>query len=206
MLHNLLWVSNADLVERCRAHPFVRGLEQATLPLAAFRRYVAQDAFFLRSFVRAYSVVLARAPDAAAPRLLRFIEGALRELELHASYARQLGIDLATVRPYAATSAYTEFLLATAWHSDAGRTLAAMTPCMRLYAHLGQALAPANHPEHPYAEWITTYASREFDELARQVEQLLDELATDTPAVRDAYRYALQCELDFFSAPLEEPA
>ena len=37
----------------------------------------------------------------------------------------------------------------------------------------------------------------------RSLHLLLDELAEDTPKVRDAYRYAMQCEVDFFSAPLD---
>jgi len=40
----------------------------------------------------------------------------------------------------------------------------------------------------------------------RTLESLLDDLAPDEPAVHDAYRYAMMCELDFFSAPLETAA
>ncbi len=36
-----------------------------------------------------------------------------------------------------------------------------------------------------------------------RLESLLDEIASNSPAVHEAYRYATQCELDFFSAPLE---
>ena len=33
----------------------------------------------------------------------------------------------------------------------------------------------------------------------------LEGIATDTPAVRDAYRYAMACERDFFGAAMEVP-
>jgi thiaminase/transcriptional activator TenA len=73
---------------------------------------------------------------------------------------------------------------------------------MRLYAYLGVALAPQCSPSHPYRRWIETYGGREFGRLADQVETLLDQVGADTKEVRDRYRYALQCELDFFSGAL----
>ena len=204
MLHETLWRENLDLARACRGHPFVRGLDEGSLDPAAFRRYVAQDAFFLRAFLRAYAVALARCDEVEHARQLHaLMAGVLDELTLHASYAGSLSIDLGRVTPYAATSAYTNFLLSTAWQAEPGRTLAAMTPCMRLYAYLGQSLAAELRPDHLYGDWIRTYSSAEFERLAATIEELLDGLADDTPAVRDAYRYAMQCELDFFSAPLE---
>lgn len=48
---------------------------------------------------------------------------------------------MTTVEPAPATLAYTEFLLATASTGSLAEICAAMTPCMRLYAHLGGAVA-----------------------------------------------------------------
>ena len=107
------------------------------------------------------------------------------------------------VKPYVATSAYTDFLLRVAWHGSLAEVMAAMVPCLRLYAHIGNELTTSLHPEHPYEDWIKTYSSDEFRQLCVRLESLLVEVASDSPFVRDAYRYAMQCELDFFSAPLE---
>jgi thiaminase/transcriptional activator TenA len=206
MLHERLWQENADLVQACLAHPFVRRLANGSLEVAAFKRYVAQDAFFLHAFLRAYAVALARCAELAPARALHLLmAGVLDELKMHAAYADALSIDFRDVRPFPATTAYIDFLLATAWQHGAGQTIAAMTPCMRLYAHLGASLRPALRPAHPYANWIETYSSPDFADLAATIEGLLDTLAEDAPAAHDAYRYALQCELDFFSAPLEAP-
>ena len=80
--------------------------------------------------------------------------------------------------------------------------IAAMTPCMRLYAWLGQQLASPGHTPGPYRDWVETYASDEFAGLATNLEHLLDELAQDTPQIRFNYKYALRCELDFFEVQL----
>ncbi|HUU95970.1 MAG TPA: TenA family protein [Phycisphaerae bacterium] len=204
MLHDDLWTANRDLAHACLAHPFVRGLADGSLPRAAFACYVAQDAFFLQAFFRAYALAAAKCKRAEEAECFhRFMGGVLDELKVHKSYSAGWGIDLSRVEPLAATRAYTDFLLRTAWHADAGQTAAAMAPCMRLYAFLGCELAKTPTPDNPYDEWITNYSSAEFDALAGEVESLLDRVATDGPGVRDAYRYAMRCELDFFSAPLE---
>lgn len=206
MLHQALWQSNADLAQACLEQPFVRKLGDGSLDAAVFKNYIAQDAFFLDAFQRAYALALARCRDAeAAATFCDLIAGVREELKLHAAYARELGIDLSRVKPNPACRAYTDFLLATAWRRPVGEILAAMTPCMRLYGFLGTELAQelGGRQSHPYRRWITTYSDEEFHELADRIDWLLDRLAEDTVEVRRNYRYAMQCELDFFSEAQE---
>jgi thiaminase (transcriptional activator TenA) len=125
------------------------------------------------------------------------LTGVREELRLHTAYAQRLGIDLTAVEPVPATLAYTDFLLATAATGGSGQTCAAMTPCMRLYAYLGQSLAGADHSD-VYQEWITTYAAPEFDALAGTLERLLDAYSRDVDRERAVYRRAMQLEVDFF--------
>ncbi len=201
MLHDLLWRLNNDLARECLQHPFVQGLGDGSLDRTAFRHYIAQDAFFLRAFLQAYALAVAKSDNVDhAQQLHQLMGGVLDELKLHAEYAAKLEIDLIHVEPFSATRAYTDFLLRTAWNDEIDNIVAAMAPCMRLYAFLGAELAGSLHSEHPYEDWITTYSSDDFRSLVQQLESLLDNVASDTPNVRDAYRYAMQCELDFFSA------
>ncbi|SNS76907.1 thiaminase (transcriptional activator TenA) [Geodermatophilus saharensis] len=194
-----LWAGSADLAAAAVGHPFVTGIGDGTLPRERFAGYVAQDAFFLEAFARAYALGVAHSRDRATlDAFADLLAGVRDELRLHDGYAARWGVDLAAVEPAPATLAYTEFLLATAALGDLGEVAAAMTPCMRLYAHLGQALAgPATGP---YREWVDTYADAGFEELAATLEALLDRLAADTPAVRRAYRRAMELELGFFDA------
>ena len=204
MLHDTLWNENAELVRRCLEHPFVQGLADGTLDRDAFRRYVAQDVFFLRAYLKAYALAAAKCDDFEHARIFHeLMAGVLDKLKLHASYSAKLDIDLDCVKPYDATSAYTDFLLRVAWHDSLAAVMAAMVPCMRLYAHIGVELTTSLRPEHPYEDWIKTYSGDEFRQLCGRLESLLDEVAVDGPVVRDAYCYAMRCELDFFSAPLE---
>jgi thiaminase (transcriptional activator TenA) len=159
-----------------------------------------QDAFFLECFARAYALALAHSPDRTGLQAFAdLLDGVREELRLHASYAQRLGIDLASVEPAPATLAYTDFLIATAAIGGLGQTCAAMTPCMRLYAYIGQSLTESV-TSATYAEWINTYADPEFDSLAATLEHLLDAYSSDVDRERITYRRAMRLELDFFEA------
>lgn len=205
-LHERLWHENLDLAQACLEHPFVRGLADGTLPAEIFGRYVAQDAFYLEAFFRAYALAAARCEGRhdAAIAFHRLMGGVLDELAMHAKHASRLGIDLTAATPYAATSDYVDFLLGVAWNRGLGEIIAAMTPCMRLYAYLGGELAESRRPGHPYAGWIETYSGAEMEELAATLEGLLDELTTPGVETSRLYRCAMESELAFFSAPFED--
>ncbi|CAN5639586.1 thiaminase II [soil metagenome] len=207
-LAKTLWSENADLAQATLEHRFVRGLADGTLPLESFQEYVAQDAFYLESFTRAYALALAHSPDIRGLQdFAELLAGTLEELKLHESYADRWEVNLGGTAPGEATLAYTDFLLTTASLGSVGETCAAMTPCMRLYASLGQSLAREGIGENnPYAEWVETYSDSEFEDLASRLEKLLDRFADNTPAVRTAYRRAMLLEIGFFeaSSPAQE--
>ena len=75
-----------------------------------------------------------------------------------------------------------------------------MTPCMRLYAYLGQQLAAQTTSDSPYREWVMTYASAQFEALARRVEGLLDRYGGDHDRLAVLYHQAMELELRFFDA------
>ncbi|MDF5706920.1 MAG: TenA family protein [Nostoc sp. S4] len=200
-LSNELWMANQDLTKACLEHPFVQGIGNGTLEQAKFAYYVGQDAFFLEAFARAYSIAAAKAPDwEGFTKFHNLADGVLTELQLHSSYASQWGVNLYSVEPGTATRHYTDFLLATAWGRDVSLTAAAMSPCMRLYAFLGEQLAVNGIPNHQYADWIRTYSSADFQPLVEQLESLVDNYAMNNAVVHSTYSYAMLCEYDFFQA------
>ena len=178
-----------------RAGPPVRAWPGRRLPPhECLATYVAQGAFFLESFARAYALALAHSAD--RPTLEAFADllgGAVDELRLHSTYARELDIDLTTTRPSGATRAYTDFLVGTSALGGIALTCAAMTPCMRLYAHLGTSLSPP--AQNDYDSWFLTYADPAFEQLARKLEALLDLHAPDAESVGATYRRAIELQI-----------
>lgn len=194
-----LWHASQDLAIACLNHPFIQGIADGTLTDLQFSYYVGQDAFFLDAFARAYSIAAAKAPDRDTFEIFHGLAwGVLEELKLHEGYATQWSLDLKTIKPGATTRRYTDFLLATAWSQDVGVITCAMLPCMRLYAFLGEKLAVPGIPDHAYADWIKTYSSPEFGQLADQLTRLVNRYGFVNQACEEVYDYAMQCELDFF--------
>lgn len=204
-LSQILWQANKDLAEASLQNPFVQGIGDGSLAKEKFAYYVGQDAFFLEAFARAYSIAAAKAPNWESFQTFHALaEGVLQELTLHHGYAESWSVDIKTVEPGTTTRQYTDFLLATAWSQPVGITAVAMSPCMRLYAYIGQQLATkSGNPTHQYQDWIATYSSDEFEPLAKQLETIVDQHSPDTALTRSTYRYAMTCERDFFQAAWE---
>lgn len=193
-----LWEANLDWAERCLHHPFVQGIASGELPRERFVFYVGQDAFFLTAFARSYALSLAKAPTREDMEEYRqMLDDIFGELNLHDAYAAQWGVDL-NPKPSVATLTYTDFVQRVAWSSPVGHTAAAVVPCMRLYAYLGQRLLPNLNHESPYKDWVLTYSSDEFEAAARRIERLLDKHDDGSEEIADLYRTAMEMEYAFF--------
>lgn len=201
-LSSELWQENYPLALESLLHPWVLALGDGTLPRESFDVYIAQDAYFLLAFARSYGRALSKCPNLRCITAIHKLTGAVvEELDLHDSR----GADPSSSPPLAATAAYTQFLEAVGRNESTStlEVLAAMAPCMSLYAFIGKALAAFVTPSHPYADWIDTYASSDFAQAARDVEDLLNELFTlqpDDNRARPLYATAMRLEFDFFDA------
>ncbi|KAL1508667.1 hypothetical protein AB1Y20_004763 [Prymnesium parvum] len=191
---------------------FVRALADGTLPRDNFAGYVAQDKFFLEVFSQAYTLAITKLADSDTVGIESFsvlVKGVLDELKLHSAYAAQWGVDTSDVQPTAECAAYVNFLKHVASEMDVAACAAAMVPCMRLYAFLGQQIQAeartTSSSAGAYQEWVDTYADPGFEELALTLEGLLDRYASGVLAervdeLRELYVKAMQLELDFFDA------
>jgi len=194
-----------------RAHPFVLGIGDGTLPEDRFRHYVRQDYVFLVDYGRLLALGAARAPRLAWMRRFAALAGSVLETEmaLHRTFAASWGIapaELEAEAPTPATRAYTDFLLRTAALGDFAELVAALLPCMWGYAEVGAHLAAQGPPEHEgYAQWIGVYASPEFAELAAWCRELADAVAEELgdagrARMHAAFRASSEHELAFWDA------
>ncbi|XP_042474269.1 bifunctional TH2 protein, mitochondrial-like isoform X2 [Zingiber officinale] len=223
-----LWIASSKEALLGSYTPFVVLLAAGTLDMDTFRRYIAQDAYFLRAFAQAYEMAAECADDDDAKDALNELrKDALDELKMHDSVMQDWGVDpTKEIIPNPATLKYTEFLLATAagkirgekGHANivtpfektkiAAYTVGSMTPCMRLYAFLGkelQSYLKAQGNCHPYKRWIDTYSSTSFEESAMQIEDLLDKLSVsltggELEIMKKLYCQAMKLEVEFFNA------
>lgn len=155
-------------------HEFVRALADGSLPEACFRHYLTQDYLFLVHFARAYGLAVFKAETLAdlhhAASGLSAMIG--QEMDLHLAYCRQWGLDeaeMAAAPEADATMAYTRYVLERGLAGDLLDLYVALAPCIVGYAEIGRRLhepAETAFEDSPYGEWIATYASAEYQEVA----------------------------------------
>jgi thiaminase (transcriptional activator TenA) len=208
----------AALWQRVLAHPFVRGMGDGSLPVAAFRYYMVQDYVFLVAFCRVLALGAAKADDLAT--MTRFAgllhETLATEMSLHRAYAARFGIseqELETAEPSPATHAYTAHLQHVAHAGSLAELAAALLPCQWGYAEIGQQLdRSATRPLHElYGDWIAAYGSPAFGALAEWLRTLVDRLGAEAGAAERArmarqFHLSSRHELAFWDAAWHQQA
>ena len=197
-----LWERNYNLASLSLNTKFVQGIKNGDLPKTKFQEYLAQDYFFLESFARAYGLAVSKSRNKKNIKTLSvLLSGVSEELILHETYAKEWDIDLTTNLIGPATKKYTDFLEEVSLNLSLIEIMSAMTPCMRLYSWLGKKLLN-KISNNPYKEWILTYSDESFDNLAKSLENLIDEYdeSYNIDQVNFLYKRAMELELDFFNA------
>eukprot|EP01052_Picozoa_sp_SAG31_P014549 SAG31_NODE_907_length_11081_cov_6.935731_8_plen_246_part_00 len=135
------------------------------------------------------------------------IGGVMEELKLHKGLCGEWGVDPtdSTLTPSPACKAYCDFLTSQRQNATSiAEIAAAMVPCMRLYAHLGQRYTAKGLPaSETYAKWFEEYSSPQMEELSKSLEALLDEEiasgGNSKGLIQANYLQAMQLERDFFA-------
>jgi len=201
-LSKKLWNSNSELASLSLNTNFVQGLKTGKLPKNIFKEYLAQDYFFLESFAKAYGLAVSKSKDKNVIKSLsQLLDGVSDELILHETYAKEWDIDLSTNFIKPATKNYTDFLDDVSKKQSAVEIIFAMTPCMRLYSWIGKRLSGVII-NNPYKRWIVTYSDESFDNLAKTLEEIIDNYQEqyEFNNANNLYKKAMELELDFFNA------
>ncbi len=172
------------LWQRQLEHPFVVALGNGSLPRANFEFYIRQDALFLDELTRtfAYAVTRATRHDEMEQLGKYVLDTLLVEAALHRRYGERFGLtpeEMAATRMTPTNYAYTRHLLSIAATGTLPEILTATLPCAWIYAEVGRHLVGGSPPapDHPYADWLATYASPDFDAVELWIRTRLDAYA-----------------------------
>jgi hydroxymethylpyrimidine kinase/phosphomethylpyrimidine kinase len=203
-LSDALWLESADARRAIDELPFVRGLADGTLDRASFEAYLAQDVLYLGDYAR----VLARASQLAPTpdEQIFWATSAAGSLAEEARLHRERLGDRDPASPSATTLAYVNHLHAVAAHGDYAELVAALLPCFWLYTDLGTRLAARRHPEHPFDDWLASYADPAFAVATEQAIGYTDAAARASgparvEAMRVAFARSVGHEHAFFAQP-----
>lgn len=184
-LFDRLKAESADDWRAYTEHPFVAGLQDGSLPEAAFRHYLVQDYLFLIHFSRAWALAVYKADNLADMRAAtETLNGILNtEMQLHVDYCAGFGISPAEMEAApedAATMAYTRYVLEAGLQGDVLDLHVALAPCVIGYGEIGARLAadPATKRDgNPYLSWIEMYSGEDYAGVLDGASAHLDKLA-----------------------------
>ena len=210
-LYARLRADAGDAWERYVAHPFVASLAAGTLPRAEFGAWLAQDYLYLVHYARAYALMVYKSGLVAemaghAALLHGLLHG---EMSLHRSKLAEYGIDPATTPETLELVAYSRYMLDRGMVGDVLDLSVTLAACLGGYGEIGLRLArdPATaRADHPYRDWIETYAGAAYHDLVRagvaSLEALGERLGAGAryPMLLTQFREAVRLEAAFWNA------
>ncbi|MFA7438845.1 TenA family protein [Castellaniella sp.] len=187
-LTRALWQDSQPIVQRIETLPFLAELADGTLDPTAFVHYIRQDSRYLSGYARAMALLSARAHSRdesrfwaeSSARAISVEEGMHHSLLSDATLAtacEQLAVQSGPAQPSPTTLGYVSFLIATAATESYAQGVAGVLPCFWVYAHMGKVLvqrASRLGASHPYATWVATYDSADFDRATRGAVAILE--------------------------------
>ncbi|MCR4942472.1 MAG: thiaminase II [Campylobacter sp.] len=175
MLIDKLKSENSKLWDAYIKHEFVKQIESGDLPMQNFLFYLKQDYIYLINYTKCYARLAINATNAKELRFaVKFINAIISgEIELHKSIL-SLGIDtdkIALKDESLCNLAYTRYMLSVGESGDYLDMLVALSACAIGYTQIALNMLsrlktiPQNHP---YKEWIQTYASKEMQDESKE--------------------------------------
>ncbi|WP_168583148.1 TenA family protein [Gephyromycinifex aptenodytis] len=200
-----LWADIAQIRAAIDDLPFVRELAAGTLERDRFDYYMAQDALYLFDYGRALAACASQSncSDDLVFWATAARESIIVERALHESHVG----DLSAASPSPTCTAYTSYLRSLATSGCYPVLAAGVLPCFWIYKDVGDRLleTAGDLSDHPYADWISTYADEEFAASTRTAIAIIDRLAQENSEqvrtrMREAFRQASQFEWMFWDA------
>lgn len=193
-------------------HPFVAGIQDGSLPEAAFRFYLRQDYLFLIHFARAYALAAFKAENLEDMRSAAATLTALVDVEtsLHVEYCKGWGVSLAEMEATEeapACVAYTRLVLDKGMQGDLLDLQVALAPCVVGYGVIGQRLLKDPNTcrdGNPYQSWMEMYGGADYWELVVAAEAQLDRLFAARgsearyPSLKRTFEAATRMEVGFW--------
>ncbi|WEV43621.1 thiaminase II [Lactobacillus sp. ESL0684] len=204
----------SNLWQQSMHHPFIKQLEDGTLPLKKFRFYLLQDRYYLEEFSKFHELVAQQADTVQTQKFLLDGAQSLRdsEISIREQFFQQLKITSAEIaQTEIAPTAYNyvNHLQTTLQRDGVNSAVAAIVPCYWLYQELGQAMANSGSPVSYYQAWIDTYDSDWYAVNVKQILTLTEQLATNATLseqqkMQRAFLRSSYYELQFWQMALDK--
>ena len=161
-------------------HDFLKKLSAGTLKEEKFLNYLIQDYLFLIQFSKAWSLAILKSDNLEEMKIAASTVNDLInfEMELHISLCANYGIsksDLENADEENQNIAYTRYVLELGYSGDLLDLLSSLAPCVLGYGEIGINYKNSNPKISMYQKWIDTYSSNEYQDVCKNVANLIDQ-------------------------------
>ena len=161
-------------------HDFLKKLSAGTLKEEKFLNYLIQDYLFLIQFSKAWSLAILKSDNLEEMKIAASTVNDLInfEMELHISLCGNYGIsqsDLENADEENQNIAYTRYVLELGYSGDFLDLLSSLAPCVLGYGEIGINYKNSNPKISMYQKWIDTYSSNEYQDVCKNVSNLIDQ-------------------------------
>tara|TARA_B110001452_G_scaffold28162_1_gene22140 strand:- start:1148 stop:1819 length:672 start_codon:yes stop_codon:yes gene_type:complete len=161
-------------------HDFVNLLSSDTLKEKYFLNYLIQDYLFLIQFSKAWSLAVLKSDTLEEMKIAANTVNDLInfEMELHIKLCGSYNIsknDLESANEENENIAYTRYVLELGYSGDFLDLLSALAPCVLGYGEIGINGKNFKIKTPMYKKWIDTYSSDEYQDVCKNVANLIDQ-------------------------------
>jgi thiaminase/transcriptional activator TenA len=161
-------------------HDFVNLLSSDSLEEKYFLNYLIQDYLFLIQFSKAWSLAVLKSDTLEEMKIAANTVNDLInfEMELHIKLCGSYNIsknDLESANEENENIAYTRYVLELGYSGDFLDLLSALAPCVLGYGEIGINGKNFKVKTPMYKKWIDTYSSDEYQDVCKNVANLIDQ-------------------------------
>jgi thiaminase/transcriptional activator TenA len=161
-------------------HDFVNLLSSDSLEEKYFLNYLIQDYLFLIQFSKAWSLAVLKSDTLEEMKIAANTVNDLInfEMELHIKLCGSYNIsknDLESANEENENIAYTRYVLELGYSGDFLDLLSALAPCVLGYGEIGINGKNLKIKTPMYQKWIDTYSSDEYQDVCKNVANLIDQ-------------------------------
>ena len=161
-------------------HDFVNLLSSDSLEEKYFLNYLIQDYLFLIQFSKAWSLAVLKSDTLEEMKIAANTVNDLInfEMELHIKLCGSYNIsknDLESANEENENIAYTRYVLELGYSGDFLDLLSALAPCVLGYGEIGMNGKNLKIKTPMYQNWIDTYSSDEYQDVCKNVANLIDQ-------------------------------
>ena len=179
-IFKLLREKNKDNWILYTKHDFLKKLSAGTLKEEKFLNYLIQDYLFLIQFSKAWSLAILKSDNLEEMKIAASTVNDLInfEMELHISLCANYGISksyLENADEENQNIAYTRYVLELGYSGDLLDLLSSLAPCVLGYGEIGINYKNSDPKIFMYQKWIDTYSSNEYQDVCKNVANLIDQ-------------------------------